>query len=991
MNKKNFVETTIVKETTTIACIDVETNQKFKLVNDEIGSPEMDFANVDEDKMAEAWLFFGFENYFVHAFKSTNFETSSDGIKFCCFKDIRKAIEFASSKVQEEAGERLAEMEAWLLSRLFSDGCPYGLTAYETENNLIGILQTDAKSVLSCENQKELLDHLTSVKEDKKPSLDSAYYMFTSLEDVNKHFEKLAKAHKAKRKNGTALMVAHNASYEWNMLFRKLPFFQKAVKENRLTALRGNSSNAIKSVTIWEKPVVKANDEFGNHKLVEIRDTFLYKRSSLAKIGKQFGFPKDNLDYEVFFNPELVQLTITKRIKGKAPENQYNHLLDYNRIDCTIPFLIVYESIARDYEILTADMGDKEGSFPISANHIQSTLQREHCRAVWAHYEKDKETTFNNVPYITKQKKTGRSLTEKWEDACKWSKLNEETFDKVHAVAGGGMVGINPFVAGKIIDLRNSPDEVIFHIDLISAHPSQVFKRYFPEGLPFEANAEQKNYVVKVLNVEKGLRHIVDKPVKPFQLLAPILGRELNACKDEEAKAVKSGYYSGFGKFRLKNVRIKTWYNHGYKCCIPAMPFVKIRRETSGNSLDGVTVRDAIHASRDGKDILKEAVLNSKASKDLIEQKNLVISNKIYNMEETIVTCTIEDLLCFTMFYDFEIADVDGLNLYHMEACPEFLYYVFRMYAEKKETYKALTKMQERGESVSAIVTFLEKNKGIFLESDYNYLHGNPLDLKFAKQALTQIKGIFNGIYGQNYQSNIHTSCGYGVLDDLITEVNVSKDYKASSKRNYLVSMYIAQWSKVDLALHIGYIARKGACPLYWATDSIYYIDNVKNPAIPKKDGKLVKLFNSQSGEMKLYRSHSKVAPLGGMDLEEDDIQRFCTTQALRNLYECTCKKEKEIDGKKVKVSFVASKLTFSGCNEDILFVNCESSADSDFYDFDKTAKIFTSENYYVSPLKNRKQSKNVAEDGTYCLVPQAFVLNSLDNLDYLAKKLLAQ
>ena len=961
MLNNNFVmtETEVMKKGTAILSLDIETNQKWRI--ERLESPEMDVAEMSADMVDEGMQYKLYEKMFVYHLKN---ETRHCISKIIPFKTIRTARErtWASCLDYGMPESLLDEFDCMLLQGISKEDCPYRCVPNDAEMNLAGVMITDAETMLSASSQKQLLDYLAKLPESKKPNLSEGYHMFSNFDDVNKLFIAIEKAHKKRKQNGTALVVAHNASYEWNMLLKHLPYMQNAVKENRLKSMRGGSANTIKGITIWEKPVVTEEDENNNHKILQVVDSFLYKRQSLKKIGKGFGFPKDILDYETFFEPLQVQQAINARCAGKPKQGDYNHLLDYNRIDCTIPFAILHESLANHYALLTG--GDYRPGYPISANHIQGIIQQEEGRRLWELYMRDADGNIygssivnQQTTYIGKNGKVrnSKSLTEQFQAQNKEWALDEREFNLVHKVAGGGLVGMNPCVAGKIVDLRGK-DSVIKHIDLVSAHPSQVFKRMFPSGLPLSVDEKQQDYILNALRANKGLRKRIKNPCKAFSLLVDLYGKNLG---------LQRGYYSGFATFQLKNIKIKEFVNLDHRCMIPAMPFYKIRKDCSGNCIDGITVVDSLNAVQSVKEIQQKYLRG--------ESHNLVISNKVFDTESLEISATFEELLLWSMFYDFEIVSATEMRIYKMQSCPTYLYYCFQSYAERKETYKAVTKMQEHAKPESEIVAFLNNNRDKFFESDFNYLIVNPLDSKFAKNALQLVKGIFNGIYGQNYQSNKHKEVIYAVENDVIVEREVLSTYKASQNRNYLVSVYIALWSKVDLALHLAYVLDRGGCPLYWATDSIFYIDSRQNPAIPIVNDKPVKLFNEQTTYLQNWRPQSPIAPLGGMDLEEDNIVRFCTTQSLRNIFEC------ETGG---------TRLTFSGCSEEILFG--ESDDNGLYDDFDKIAKIFTATDLYISPFRNHKSSKEVTEDGTYCLKPQGFVLNCSSTFDYVLKRKIA-
>ena len=268
MLNNNFVmaETEVMKKGTAILSLDIETNQKWRI--EKLDFPELDFDGLDDEKVEEARQFFVYQNWFVRYLRN---ETRHSSSKIIPFKALRSARDrtWESCIGDGMPEELLDKFDCILMQGISHEDCPYRCVPEAAEMNLAGVMITNAETMLSANTQTELLDYLTKLPESKKPNLSEGYHMFTNVDDVDKLFVAIEKAHKKRKQNGTALIVAHNASYEWNMEMRKSAYLQEKVKTNRLTAMRGNAANTIKIITIWAKPVVTKEDENKKHKKLQ--------------------------------------------------------------------------------------------------------------------------------------------------------------------------------------------------------------------------------------------------------------------------------------------------------------------------------------------------------------------------------------------------------------------------------------------------------------------------------------------------------------------------------------------------------------------------------------------------------------------------------------------------------------------------------------------------------------------------------------------------
>lgn len=925
-----------------------------------------------------------------------------------CFsmEDIKNAFDRAE-EFSGDAKQELKRNEFETFNFLLRTETCFKFTSAETETNLAGFFVLRTANWLDMDNET-LKMHLTALPQFTKPGLKEGYYALVDKADIDSQFKRFAKYHRPKRghrKNqvtGQGLIIAHNISYEWNNCIRHLPGIVELHKKGELCApLKGSAKNTIKSCDIkyGKKP---ADYEFDARLVyVAMRDTLMYTRESLAEAGKQYGFPKGDISYYKAFDLAKVK----QAANNMNADSDEVALIKYNRRDCEIPFLILHETMGEDYDAVLASKCDQKGNciqpmIPVSNNQLADMRFRILTTDIYENVVGYRDSKGRDVPKgtsgahrviefqtvktdkkqvpireamkIRNKKNFGYSLQSEIvrglygePDLAINYDLEKQKTEK--EVAGGGLVGINPFFAFKkikqvgsdvVVEDKVYKNSEIFHCDLISAHPSQVNKRYFPAHDAVPATDEEKKLALECLK-RMDWKNKVLNPKQPFTTIV-------------NYRPHGSRYYSGFARFTLKNVKLR-----GQNCnAVPAIPDVKETAQYSG-------VRDRDYILKTVASCI-DAFEQSKI--DAIKQTTKKFShrNKVYWADEMTVACTFEDLCIFQMFYDFEIADAKDMHIYRMQAVEGYVWYIFKLYGRRKQTYKKIEKLAKKyknGEATKQdVLDLLDESVDDILPSDYAYMTAHPDDYKYAHKQTQKVKGVFNGIYGQLYQSPIHEQIELILDGKSLTENVIDKEsFRPSKNRNYLTGMYIAQWSRVDLALHLKYCIDNGCTVLYWATDSIYFVG--------PKGFNVTGLFNEQDQLLKDQRPNDN--ELGGMDMEEYDekngssfIRGLCTSQCLRIVISRMAEEKDENDNKTGRLVKVYDT-TFSGAPADVVFEDCKT--------FDDYADRLCEEDYYISPFDNKKNEKKHNEDGTFNLLPQGFVLNDSASKDVIFTRFISK
>lgn len=943
--------------------------------------------------------------------------------KVFSLRNVKDAIDAAEAMYSLTAQSK-ANLEFDLVDFLFQYENPYKLTSMGAEVNLAGfyILPTSEWLGLPLVDVKKNIEKHPNYD---KAGLESGYHCLVDEKEIDKQFKLFYDYHKpaGRKKNGIGLLVAHNISYEWNVIITKNKTVREWFKRGYIAEpLRGNGRDTIKAVDI--KKGAKMQGEFDDRPVViACRDTLMYSRSSLAKEGKKFNFPKGDLDYFRAFDLNEMKKVCTSYCTGGAMDADYENMLNYNRRDCSIPFCILNETFYADsYErILTARPcgGSKQklANVPVSNNQVEDLLQESLAANVYEvvtgyvdkygneydTYEAGKNM-HKKIEFVTdavgrdKKGKKMRNLRAVMKDNNKrrfgygdahnneltkvsfeyeeiMINYNAESQMRTRQVSGGGLVGVNPMMTYKKITSDNGAvkyDDVVLngyelcHCDLVSAHPSQVNKRYFPATEAMPATEAEKQIALAALR-RKDWTSILLNPNRPFSCITTYNPKGKNNWTN----------YSGYAYFKLKNVTIKNVNGN----VVPCMPVVKIAGKLSGK----VESRRILESLNKVAEERARLAAELKAASDISQLCSLHHRNKVYRAKELEIACTFEDLSIYQMFYDFEIVDARDMYIYPMKQVEGYVWYIFNVYGRKKVIYKEVDKLAQKcsdiadrtsqalADAVQELLNYCNNQRTVLSEGDYDYItnHAMDTDLKeYTDRALHKVKGVFNGIYGQLYQSPFHEDAYLEDNGTRICEADKSESYEPSfnpsTKRNYLTGMYIAQWSRVDIALHLKHCINNNCKVIYWATDSIYY-------AAPKGFN-VQNLFNSQIDVLRDQRANNN--HLGGMDMEQwnkknncSNITGICTSQCLRIVvaYDVSHKETGDIIGHKIEA-------TFSGADKDAVFSGCDS--------FNDYADRLCSKDFFISPFDNNKNQKKHNEDGTYNLIPQGLIINDSSSHD---------
>lgn len=742
-----------------------------------------------------------------------------------------------------------------------------------------------------------------------------------NLDEADNMFRDLEK--RARAMNAPVLVLIHNLSYEVMNCLSQLPVWKEWVQAGLLTFLSNNTKNSYKSVDIMEYvPVEGAKKQPAP--VIMFRDTWKLTNKSISKLGKIHNYPKLDYEYNVIRNSS--QLTQKD--------------FDYNRRDCEIALLGYYDAYKQAGDILWN--GRK---VPISANNIVSTIAKSK---------------------FSKEFKQHKFRVEADGD----SHMTALEYAGYKPVTGGGLVGVIPEYAFNIIEEGSKYYtnfctiyvEGIGHVDLNSAHPSQSTKRLFPVSKPRHLDDPKGLHVVQEA-IDRGIARV--HKMYTFDGICQGLDVFDNLFPDlKKTKSKKHGYaLSGYGTFVINNLRLKKFNTGAGNFTVPSLWGCKINTKLSG--ADTYNLADC--SKLKGNNIL-------------------YIGSKLKSADKVTVELTFEDFaIIIGLFYDYDSYELVDCSLYEMNFISPYLYKQFEHFANKKTVYKAAVKAIKANDSqkLDEVLSspYFEKQDADALRAEY-LAKGIGAE-SFAEQLLLNTKGQFNGIYGTSYQS-LFRDASVLKYDPASNSVDWSAaegtdgtkyDETNSSGIDVLQGSYIAQWSRVDLALNMRLLISMGATPLYFATDSVYYFTT------PKTDSRLTSLikgkfsptgdlpFNGQTSLMKKYRPSE--AGLGGMDFE-NDIKKIGYTQSLKIIAV-----EKNVDYETGEVKDIR-KLTFSGCSADTFFKDCQT--DEEYYE-----RLFMEDGFVSAFEENSKTIKasNVTGDNGFVLDSVGFVNNRTTSSQY--------
>lgn len=614
--------------------------------------------------------------------------------------------------------------------------------------------------------------------------------------------------------NKTIFMSAHNLSYEANLLFTNCDFMKEAVKAGRVEYLANAAKDSFKCFDVYACPPVvdDKGKEVKGSKLIEGRCSWKLTGKSVSELGKKFNYEKNGNGDAYDYN-KVRQLAPRSPLFYGLEREDY----DYNRIDCEIAAMGTHEVYHRYPEI------SRTNRTFYSANNVIKVVSNEDCKE--------------------------HKIKPDWNQKSRTMDLQQ--YKDFHKTSHGGLVAVNTELAGQLIykgyDLDYCGEDIevkdFFHIDLNSAHPSQAFTKLFPVSAGEEVTGPELLNVC--FDLEKSFRYVRDitaqlgdKPEDYVKLLSYGVDT-IVLMQYYNTKARHTVNRSGYGVFRLTNVSLKEYPHAGSIPCLPVAiqtdprsNLTKEEEEAGMQAFPGVNIKST--------------------------------SGKLTSADEITISATAEDLVIYSLFYNFEF-EVLRFVRYDMGLCSKKIVRQFKQHGGRKVFYKELENAVKNHDDSEDYIEAdkaagIEAKKGVkgvynkaielakahqhdqyIDKADYEYIiklmkQGDFEAAKtYAGNQLKFAKAQFNGIYGTNYQSMLRRSYSLMVDDsnEIQTIANESGDgvpagteFQEKDKQNvdFMHGAYIAQNTRIDIALYMAAAMNLGAIPLYIATDSIYGI-----------------------------------------------------------------------------------------------------------------------------------------------------------------------
>ena len=760
-----------------------------------------------------------------------------------------------------------------------------------------------------------------------------------SINEIDKYLQDLYDdAVSAKAPN---VIIIHNLSYEFNNCIRSTKFFKTKLEAGLVEFLSNNSDNTIKNMTIYAPKKGKSKGK-GSVALYFI-DTWKLTGKSIKALGKLHNFGKLAYQYDV--------------IRTKADLTQYD--LDYNRRDCDIALLGLYDAFIQDPTAIM-DKYFECGALPISANNIVSTMSKSYFTKEFMIHKKNVQAE--------RKDKDGKVI----EPAGK-NHMSAEMYSIYKKTTGGGLVFINPdfsfnpYEVGKTYTNYNGKErftvERIVHPDLNSAHPSQATKRLFPVTAPAYVDAAKCGAEFDTIC------DIIKKDAKRINKLATLDGidNDFDAFDNLYPHLnCKAGPLSGLATFTFTNLRAKRFKARNTKAPSFILPMLwnsKIITEKSGVETYSPN----------------EGITNESTNSE-------IYCNKVYSADSISCVITLEDFAIMNLFYKWDSVEISELYLYQLGAISPYLFKQFDHFGRKKSVYKAIVSAVEHGDD-SRLNSLLQED--VVTEVDRQAIadgyakDGTAFKTFVEKNLYAPTKFQFNGIYGSSYQSLFRDADKLEVVNGEVSWVEKEEAYDEnnSSGIDVLQGSYIAQWSRVDIALYTALIANEGGIPLYIATDSCYaifteYTNSRLYEVISSTDAygnrkHACELpYNKQTPSLKKCRPNNN--ELGGMTFE-DEPHKLVYTFALKIITE-THPVNKNTG--EVKPSM---NVTFSGVSWKLFFKGCST--------FEDYAERLTQRCGFVSKYeddpendersKSRRVTGSLDNEGAFELVGVEFVNNN--------------
>ena len=366
-----------------------------------------------------------------------------------------------------------------------------------------------------------------------------------------------------------------------------------------------------------------------------------------------------------------------------------------------------------------------------------------------------------NIPQPHRQEKYNTLEKKHNQLSYMFNMPSEDLFQKFFNASGGGLIGVNPLECDKWHSNVHS-------FDIKSAHPSQAFNKLFPHGEKIEAiPTEQYSAVIKEI---KGLSEIMMKNPKFLY-----------------------NDYTGY---------------HDYLLLIK---FTGLREKNiNGNIINSLGAGKATMGTARSEKLQRQAYNYNGTNQ----------YGKCRRSEQYIKWVYGIDLIYHLTFYECDKIEILEGYVYPLVNCDEYILRKFEYYGANKELYKSFTK-QAKKLSYNELYDLIQESSA----EEYTKKAITPENyVEFLDGELLRIKGVFNGIFGQEYQAPIHDDMEI-VRNDWYSIKPVSQqDYDESiskTKIHYCTGAYIAAWTRFELACMIWYAINAGGTLYYWATDSI--------------------------------------------------------------------------------------------------------------------------------------------------------------------------
>lgn len=411
---------------------------------------------------------------------------------------------------------------------------------------------------------------------------------------------------------------------------------------------------------------------------------------------------------------------------------------------------------------------------------------------------------------------------------------NAKLFSKFFNASGGGLIGVNPEETFKW-------HEGVFSFDIKSAHPSQAFNKRFPEGFKTEeVKPEDYNKVIKEIQ-----------------------------SKSKMLQKFPKEFYNT--------------YNPSYDYLVCAELKGVKERNINGNIINSLGSGVARNEKRENEINTRQAYNINPVSKHGKTRSSDSYTKWFYGT----------DLIYHLSFYEIDEIIIHECYKYPLVNADEYIMKKFEFYGSAKEEYKKFANTAKKADFETVKELVMNSNAEEYTKralSPDNYV-------EFLAGELLRIKGIFNGIFGQEYQNPIHDDMIFTDSFEIIKDKPQS--YEESISRttvHYCVGAYIAMWTRFELACMMWYVINNGGSIYYWATDS------VKCSGVPDT------IFEGWCyGHTSLYYGRN-VWNFGAVDCENaGNPMSFFTPETLKHIDICKNTKYADKIGERLEIGYTVS------------------------------------------------------------------------------------